>query len=246
MQKQSITPYIEVKGVSHRYNEVVVLDNVSCGIEKGSITAIIGPNGSGKTTLIRGILGLLSPTVGTITIEGKKPSEMRTHIGYVPQHLQFDRTLPITVNEFLKTYQCKDQKHRYKNIAQVLKEVGLKNQINQKIGTLSGGQFQRALIARAIFHEKDILVLDEPSAGIDIEGEHSLYELIERLHDEHGTTCIIISHDVAIVHRFADSVICLNKKKICQGTPSSTITPEVLKQLYGTDAGVYQHTHNHS
>ncbi len=243
MQKQSITPYIEVKGVSHHYNGMTVLDRVSCTIEKGSITAIIGPNGSGKTTLIRAILGLLSPTKGVITIEGKSPSEMRTHIGYVPQQLQFDRTLPITVNEFLKTYQCKDQKHRYKNIAQVLKEVGLGNQIHQKIGTLSGGQFQRALIARAIFHEKDILVLDEPSAGIDIEGEQSLYELIEHLHDEHGTTCIIISHDVAIVHRFADSVICLNKKKICQGTPSSTITPEVLKQLYGTDAGVYHHHH---
>ncbi|MBP9731981.1 MAG: metal ABC transporter ATP-binding protein [Candidatus Magasanikbacteria bacterium] len=243
MQKQSITPYIEVKGVSHQYNGIAVLDRVSCAIEKGSITAIIGPNGSGKTTLIRTILGLLSPTQGTILIEGKPPSEMRTHIGYVPQQLQFDRTLPITVNEFLKTYQCKDQKHRYKNITQVLKEVGLGGQINQKIGTLSGGQFQRALIARAIFHEKDILVLDEPSAGIDIEGEQSLYELIERLHDEHGTTCIIISHDVAIVHRFADSVICLNKKKICQGAPSSTITPEVLKQLYGTDAGVYRHHH---
>ena len=243
MQKQSITPYIEVKGVTHRYNEIAVLDNVSCTIAKGSITAIIGPNGSGKTTLIRGILGLLSPTQGTITIDGKRPSEMRTHVGYVPQQLQFDHTLPITVNEFLKTYQCKDQKHRYKNISQVLKEVGLEKQINQKIGTLSGGQFQRALIARAIFHEKDILVLDEPSVGIDIEGEQSLYELIERLHNEHGITCIIISHDVAIVHRFADSVICINKRKICQGTPSATITPEVLKQLYGSDAGIYHHHH---
>ncbi len=244
MQKnQHLTDYITVNNVTHEYHGVVVLDHISCTITKGSITAIIGPNGSGKTTLIRGIVGLLTPTAGTITIDGKKPSAMRTHIGYVPQQLQFDRTLPITVNEFLKAYQCRDQKHRYQQIIDVLREVGLEKQINQKIGTLSGGQFQRALIARAIFHEKDILVLDEPSAGIDIEGEHSLYELIERLHTEHAITCIIISHDVAIVHRFADSVICINKRTICQGTPSSTITPGVLKQLYGTDAGVYHHHH---
>jgi len=245
MQKEIKKHYIEVNNLSHHYDQMVVLDHISCTIEKGSITAIIGPNGSGKTTLIQTIVGLISPSEGVVTIDGKKPQDMRTHIGYVPQQLQFDRTLPITVEEFLTVYQCKGQDHRYKNIMNVLEEVGLEKQIHQKLGTLSGGQFQRALIARAIFHEKDILVLDEPSAGIDIEGEETLYQLIEKLNKEHGTTCIIISHDISIVHRFADMVICLNKRKICQGLPSSTITPEVLQELYGADAGVYHHHHTH-
>ncbi len=244
MQKKEMKKtYIEVKGVTHRYNQVVVLDDVSCAIEKGSITAIIGPNGSGKTTLIKAIIGLLAPNKGTITIAGKSPALARTTIGYVPQQLEFDRSLPITVEEFLKVYQCKGQDHRYKNIMSVLEEVGLEHEVHQKLGTLSGGQFQRALIARAIFHEKNILVLDEPSAGIDIEGEETLYHLIEKLNQKHKTTCIIISHDISIVHRFADNVICLNKRKICQGIPSTAITPEVLKELYGTEAGVYHHHH---
>jgi zinc transport system ATP-binding protein len=243
MQKKPVTPYITVSNLTHYYHQTVILENISCTIQKGSITAIIGPNGSGKTTLVKAIIGLLSPTTGTITIDDKSPSDMRTHIGYVPQKLEFDRTLPITVEEFLQVYQCKGQDHRYKNITEVLREVGLEKELKQKIGTLSGGQFQRALIARAIFHEKDIIVLDEPSAGIDIEGEQNLYEIIERLNRVQGITCIIISHDISIVHRFADTVICLNKKKICQGAPSSTITPEVLKQLYGPDAGVYHHHH---
>lgn len=238
-----IKPYIDIKNISHRYNQVTVLEHVSCGIQKGSVTALIGPNGSGKTTLVRAIIGLLSPTEGSITIEGKTPHEMRTHIGYVPQQLQFDRTLPITVEEFLAVYQCRDQGHRYKNIKDVLEEVGLKEERHQKLGTLSGGQFQRALIARAIFHEKDILVLDEPSTGIDIEGEGTLYSIIEKINKEHGTTCIVISHDISIVHRFADAVICINKKKICQGVPSLAITPKVLKELYGSGVGVYHHHH---
>ncbi len=244
MQKKiTIKPYITVTDVTHRYGDVSVLDHVSCTIEKGSLTAILGPNGSGKTTLVRAMMGLLTPTEGTIAIAGKKPEEMRTEIGYVPQQLQFDRTLPITVKEFLKVYKCRREGHRYKNIESVLAEVGLESHMDQKLGTLSGGQFQRALIARAIFHEKEILILDEPSAAIDAEGEETLYQMIEKLNRERGITCIIISHDIAMVHRFADSVICLNKEKICQGAPSSTITPKVLKQLYGSDAGVYHHHH---
>lgn len=244
MQEKKIKKaYIEVSHVTYAYGQVVVLDDISCSIEKSSITAIIGPNGSGKSTLVRAIIGLIRPNSGEILIDGKKPHEVRTEVGYVPQQLQFDRTLPITVKEFLNVYQCKGQEHRYKNIASVLEEVGLEGQMYQKIGTLSGGQFQRALIARALFHEKELLVLDEPSAGIDVEGEQTLYQLIEKLNRQHGTTCIIISHDISVVHRFADSVICLNKKKICQGLPSDAITPEVLQELYGSDAGMYHHHH---
>ncbi len=244
VQKKGIKKsYIEITHLTHRYTDAIVLDDISCSIEKGSITAIIGPNGSGKTTLIRAMVGLLSPTSGTITIDGKSAKEMRTSVGYVPQQLQFDRTLPITVEEFLKVYQCKGQDHRYKKIEDALRAVGLEQQIYQKLGTLSGGQFQRALIARAILHEKEILVLDEPSAGIDIEGEQTLYQLIQKLNKEHGITCIIISHDISIVHRFADTVICINKRKICQGIPSMAITPEVLEELYGSDMGVYHHRH---
>ncbi len=244
MQKKiSIKPYIEIKDVTHRYGTITVLDQISCTIEKGSLTAILGPNGSGKTTLVRAIMGLLTPDKGTITINGKNPKEMRTNIGYVPQQLQFDRTLPITVKEFLEVYTCTNTHHQHKDSTHILAEVGLTEHIHQKIGTLSGGQFQRALIARALLHKKDILILDEPSAAIDAEGEETLYQMIEKLNREHGITCILISHDITMVHRFADSVLCLNKEKICQGTPSDTITPDVLKKLYGSEMGMYHHHH---
>ena len=163
-------------------------------------------------------------------------------IGYVPQKFEFDHDVPITVYEFMALEKCRETKHSCTNIIRALKEVGLNNIEKNKLGELSGGQFQRVMIAKALLHEKAILIFDEPSTGIDIAGEQTIYDLIEKINKERGTTCLIVSHELNVVNKYANKVICLNKKMICSGTPETVITPKNLKKLYGIGAGLY-HTH---
>ncbi len=233
---------IEVKNLNYQFGDFVALDNVNFVVEKGGMTAIIGPNGSGKSTLLKNIVGLYEPTSGQVTINGQPPRKAVKQIGYVPQKFEFDRTIPITVYEFMALEKCGEARHGRANIQKVLAEVGLEDVEKRKLGELSGGQFQRVMIARALLHEKQILIFDEPSAGIDIAGERTIYDLIKEINKRRGTTCLIVSHELNIVNKYADKVICLNKKMICAGVPETVITPETLKQLYGIGAGLY-HTH---
>lgn len=225
--------YIVVNNLTHTYGDFVALNNISFGITKGDIVAIIGPNGSGKTTLLRYIVGLNSVKAGVVSIGGKSPKDMRKHIGYVPQHFTFDRTIPVTVQEFLALESCAKVSHGGKHINKALTAVGMQKLAEQKLGTLSGGQFQRVMIARALLHEKDVLIFDEPSTGIDVGGEQTIYDLIKQINKKHGTTCIIVSHDLNIVLSYVHSVICLNQSIVCQGSPKKVITPKKLKTLFG-------------
>lgn len=233
---------IVVKNLSYKFEDFIALDNVDFTIEKGDMTAIIGPNGSGKTTLLKNIIGVYEPTTGNVRIFGKKPSEVVRNIGYVPQKFEFDRDIPISVYEFMSLEKCKEKKHSCNNIQRSLEEVGLIGIEKNKLGELSGGQFQRVMIAKALLHEKDILIFDEPSTGIDIVGEQTVYDLIKKINKEKGTTCLIVSHELNVVNKYAKKVICLNKKMICSGAPETVITPENLKKLYGIGAGLY-HSH---
>ncbi len=233
---------IEVKNLTYKFNDFVALDNINFVIEQGDIIAIIGPNGSGKTTLLKNIIGVYKPTSGSVKIFGKQPHQIIKNIGYVPQKFEFDRDIPITVYEFMSLEKCGEVKHSCSNIHRALKEVGLNNLEKNKLGELSGGQFQRVMIAKALLHEKEILIFDEPSTGIDIVGEQTIYDLIKKINKEKGNTCLIVSHELNIVNKYANKVICLNKKMICSGTPETVITPKNLKQLYGIGAGLY-HTH---
>ncbi|MBU0660628.1 metal ABC transporter ATP-binding protein [Patescibacteria group bacterium] len=234
--------YIQVKNVTATFHETTALDHVSFDIQKGSIVAIIGPNGSGKTTLLKHIIGIETPQEGSVCIDGKSPKQMRHAIGYVPQKFDFDRSIPITVYEFMALDRCGTDKHGVNNIDRVLKEVGAMGVKNQKLGTLSGGQFQRVMIARSLLHQKEILIFDEPSTGIDMAGEETIYDLIVDINKKNNTTCIIVSHELNIVHKYAQQVLCLNKKKICYGVPETVITPETLTALFGHGAGLY-HSH---
>ncbi|NCD00999.1 metal ABC transporter ATP-binding protein [bacterium] len=234
--------YIEINNISYKYKESLVLRNISFNLKKGDILMIIGPNGSGKTTLLKNIIGLEKPTSGSVLIGNKLPRDVRENIAYVPQKFSFDSFVPVTVEEFMSLEKCGKKDHGFKNIKKSLSQVGIENLRKEYLSNLSGGQFQRVMIARAFLHEKDILVFDEPVTGLDIEGEKAIYDLILESNKKRKTTCIIVSHELNVVNKYATNVLCLNKKMICYGKPEASINSDNLYKLYGTSAGLY-HSH---
>ncbi len=217
-----------------------VLEDLSFSIPQGTIAAIIGPNGCGKTTLLKVLLGFLTPQQGKVEILGKPPRDARSGVAYVPQRFTFDRSFPITVLEFLQLSHpsCPPEK-----ITDYLNHLNIAATLNSKLGSLSGGQLQRVLIERSMLGDPTILFLDEPASGIDIAGEQTFYDLILHLHREHGCTVIMVSHELDVVATFADTVLCLNRKLVCQGRPEQVLTPDTLQRLYGKEASVYRHHH---
>lgn len=241
--KTSSTPAISVSGVTVAYDSEPVLERISFEIQSGEVVALIGPNGSGKTTLVKSILGIIRPKDGEIKIFGKRMDESRKRVGYVPQRFLFDRTFPISVREFLSLTLNADQKT--KRIQEVIKEVGLTTSVLDKtLGTLSGGQLQRILIAQAIMNKPDLLVLDEPSTGIDVIGEATFYDIVKNLNEKYHTTIVLISHDVAMVSNKVDQVICINKRLMCVGPPKKTLTKATLERVFGKSS-VFEHGHHH-
>jgi zinc transport system ATP-binding protein len=235
---------VSLRGLTVAYDENVVVDDVSFEIERGTVAAIIGPNGSGKTTLLKAALGLIEPRRGEVRIFGASIGEMRDRIGYVPQRLEFDLDFPITVSEFMnlaRHHHCPKSR-----IAEMLDEVGLKANIeNHLLGRLSGGQLQRVLIAQALLNEPWLLVLDEPSTGIDVVGEEAFFEIIRHLKLEHKTTILIVSHELAVVSKLVDTVICINKKMMCFGTPKTALTAETITRVFGEHKHLVEHEHKH-
>lgn len=235
-------PAIAVDQCSVELGGSVILDGVSFSVAQGEVAALIGPNGSGKSTLMRAVLGLVQPKSGSIKIFGKHLHAVRNMIGYVPQRFDFDREFPITVREFMDL-----ARHPHcpaSRITEKIKEVGLPPKVlDQRLGSLSGGQLQRALIAQAILNNPSILFLDEPSSGIDIAGEATLYEIISHLNQEHGTTILLVSHDIGLVSDMVDNVICVNRKLLCYGPPRSALTLRKMQEVFGPQEGFYEHGH---
>jgi len=236
---------LEVKNLSVGYNSHLAVKNISFSLEEGKTLALLGPNGAGKSTIFKAILGLL-PYQGDI-IWHKKPQ-----IGFVPQRFDFDKSIPVTVKEFMLLHANSNlqfwfpPKKIISDIKKKLTLVGAAGLLDRKIGELSSGQFQRILIARALFGRPNILLFDEPTADIDIEGEMTIYPLLRKLSKELGFTLIIISHDLNIVYDFADKVVCVNKKMMCFGAPKKILTPKQLNELYGEGVGFYvHHEHKH-
>ncbi len=237
--KHNTTPILDVRGLSVSFDNQEVLKDVSFSVNEGDVMAIIGPNGAGKTVLFRALIDL-------IPFNGEIKWREDARIGYVPQKLMEKAELPLTVKEFFalksKNLFFKDKKF-LELISRELKSVGLNNEIlNQELNHLSKGQFQRVLIAWAILGHPNVLLFDEPTAGIDIAGEGSIYNLLHKLQNERGMTVLIISHDLNIVYRYADKVLCLNKEGICFGEPAKALTSEQIERLYGESA-FYHHQH---
>lgn len=242
---------LTVENLCVKINNRHLVENVSFSVEEGNIVAIIGPNGAGKTTLVKAILGLIPFDTGTVTLFGHplKHNKSYTKVGYVPQSLEFDRTFPLTVSELLgftvpQTYSflLSSRKQQKNTINELLKTVGVRDLSDRAIGSLSGGELQRVMIAKAIVNNPKILFLDEPASGVDIEGQERFYDLVRRLNKENGLTIILISHDLNIVYRFADNVLCMNRRLICAGKPSETLTDEAIKSVYGEMMGAYIHS----
>lgn len=239
----SLVPAVSVRDVSVEYNGTTVLEGASFEVAQGEIAAIIGPNGSGKTTMMRAILGLSPLSSGEVRIMGKHLHAVRDLIGYVPQRFDFDRDFPITVREFLDL--GRHPHSPVSRIAHKAKEVGLPARVlDQRLGSLSGGQLQRVLIAQAILNEPAILFLDEPTAGIDVTGEATLYEIIQHLNTTHRVTVLMVSHDIATVSDMVHNVICVNKKMLCYGPPRDALTLHKMQEVFGPDQkGFYTHDH---
>ncbi len=217
----------------------IILDSVDLTVERGEIVTLIGPNGSGKTTLARVLLGLIEPDHGTVW---RQPGIV---IGYLPQRFSIDRSLPLTVDRFLRL----TARHRDRNIADALMEVGAAHLGGSDIGTLSGGELQRVMLARALLREPDLLVLDEPAQGVDFTGQIALYDLIGQIRHRHGCGILTISHDLHLVMAATDRVVCLNHHVCCMGEPEAVRrNPEYLA-LFGPAAAaglaIYAHHHDH-
>ncbi len=232
---------VSVKNLTVVLNNHRVLSDVSFDVAHGGITAVVGPNGSGKTTLVKAILGLISYT-GEITVLGKSPaglSRVAHRIGYVPQHLDFDRTMPVTVEELLGAHLL--DRNKKSGIREALDAVHANELRQRMIGVLSGGEFQRVLLALALLNKPEILFLDEPAAGVDVEGSAEFYGLLRDLRETRGITVVMVSHDIDVVFRHATMVLCINHALICQGTPHDTLTAETMSRLYGAEQALYPH-----
>ena len=228
---------IHVEGLSVRYGARTALSDVSLRIEPNEIVTIVGPNGSGKTSLLRAIIGAVKPLSGSIV----HASNLK--IGYVPQKLHIDETLPITVSRFLKL------PGGLADVDYALKQAGVPELEKEQLSQLSGGQFQRVLLARALIGKPNLLLLDEATQGLDQRGSASFYQQIETVRQATSCAVLMISHELHVVMSASDRVICLNGHVCCEGAPAAVASAPEYRALFGTGTGgalaLYRHEHDH-
>ncbi len=244
------SPIVQLDRVTVAFQDVLVLDEVSLTVPPGSFLAILGPNGAGKTTLLRVILGLVRPNAGTVRVFGKQPWELegeRSRIGYVPQVLSMDLNFPVRADEavLMGRYGRIGLLHRPSledraAADRAMERVGIADLAGRPIARLSGGQRQRVFLARSLANEPDLLLLDEPTTGVDPAAGESFYELLRQLHQS-GMTIIVVSHDVGVVASYVDGVACLNRRLVAHGLPEEVLGSEELAQMYGCDAMFFHH-----
>ena len=246
----AVTPIIQLDRVHVTFQDLLVLEDVSLSVTPGDFLAIIGPNGAGKTTLLQVILGLVRPAGGTVRVFGKAPWDLngeRRRIGYVPQVLSVDLNFPVRASEAVLM-------GRYGRIGLVrrpsfddraaarraMDRVGIADLADRPIARLSAGQRQRVFLARALANDPDLLLLDEPTTGVDVAATESLYELLRDLHED-GITVLVVSHDVGVVASYVDGVACVNRRLIAHGRPDEVLGSEELAQMYGCEAMFFHH-----
>lgn len=248
---------IALNDVSFSYGSATILKNLTFSVKRGDYLGIIGPNGGGKTTLLKIILGLLDPTAGTVQMFGKDVHSFkeRYRIGYVPQRAQeVEKSFPATVEEVVRSGRIARRglgrrlgKEDSEAIDHAMDLAQVTRYRDVRIGLLSGGERQRVSIARALAGAPDVLILDEPTTGIDIASERAFYDLLGRINKEHHLTIIFVSHDIDVVYHEAQSVLCLNHDMICHGLSSEILKEDVIRRLYGDRATVIPHNdHDHA
>ena len=227
-------PLLTVSGLEVSLGDLTIFRNLSFEVKQGEVVAVIGPNGSGKTILLKALIGLL-PHTGKISWSGE------AKIGYVPQKIDADRHLPVSARNLLeaKAHILKLPKRK---IEETIREVGLTPEaLRVPVGHLSGGQFQKILIAFALLGDPNVILFDEPTASLDELSEEHIYDLMHELQDKRGITFILVSHDLSIINRYATKVLCLSKENTCYGAPEEVLTSSILEKLYGAPHKFFHH-----
>jgi zinc transport system ATP-binding protein len=242
---------VDLEHVSVAYGPILAIEDVTFRVKRGQFVGVIGPNGSGKSTLLRVVLGLSKPIRGTVQVFGKPREKLGVdvqRIGYVPQLSTLDRSFPVRAGEVVLM-------GRYGRIGlmrrpgrgdreaarHALEQVGMSEFSERQIGRLSGGQLQRILVARALAAEPELLLLDEPTTGIDATTTESLYDLINKLNKDLGLTIILVSHDLNVVSKYVDTVACMNRRMATHGRPCEVLGSEMLKDIYGDGVMFFTH-----
>lgn len=238
------TPIFQMENVSYAYNGAPVLENVNLAVGERDFAYVVGPNGGGKTTLLKLLLGLIQPRQGTVRVYGDRPERQRRRLGYVPQSYAYDPLFPVRVIDVVlmgridRSRTIGPYRRRDRDIAlDALSQVEVQHFRNRPLGTLSGGERQRVLIARALAGEPDVLLMDEPTASLDLAVETELYKLLDSLHQR--MTVVMVSHDVGFVVPSVTKVICVNRRVFVHET--SRITSEIITEMYGSDIRMIRH-----
>ncbi len=243
-------PIIQLKGVTVTYGTVQALEDVNLTVPEGAFLAIIGPNGAGKTTLVRTILGLVKPLRGEVLVFGRPATalgRLRREIGYVPQMHTVDLRFPVLVEDVvmmgryarLGLFRRPGEADRAA-VERAMARVGVTDLRRRPLGDLSGGQRQRVFLARALATEPRLLVLDEPTTGVDAHTSRSLYELLRDFQQE-GITVLMVSHDIGVVSQYVDGVACVNRRLVAHGRPEVVLTDATLSEMYGCQAMFFHH-----
>lgn len=255
-------PILKVEGLTVYQGRTTAVRDVSFELLPRTNTAIVGPNGAGKSTLVQAILDLIERSAGNIEIFGRpigRLGNLRHHLGYMPQNFIFDRSFPISVSELVGLGWVKKQgdkgtrksffgvfqegSEKSAAVAEALRRTDAYHLRHQAIGTLSGGQLKRVLLAYCLVMPRRLLVLDEAFAGVDVQGAADFYSLLNELKQEEGWTVLQVSHDIDMVSRHCDRVICLNQTIVCTGVPEIALSPQNLLATYGPSFSRYQHHH---
>lgn len=247
-------PVIKVSNLTIYHGEYIAVESVSFQLASGTNTAIVGPNGAGKSTLIQAILGLIEHQAGEIQIfrhQIKSLGQLWHSIGYIPQKWPFDRSFPLSVAELVGLGYHRERflgfgkyaKRKREAVQYALEQVNLQDRAHQRIGVLSGGELKRVLLAYCLVVPRRLLVLDEAMAGVDATGEAKFADLLAKLQQEQAWTIVQVSHDLDMVSRYCDRVICMNRRLLCQGVPHVTLAPENIYRVYGSTLTRYFHQH---
>lgn len=221
---------LQVKNLNVKIDNQSIVENLSFQVRRGEVITILGPNGAGKTVLLKTLLGILP-------YEGEILWQPDIKLGYVPQRLPFIKDIPLSIQDFFRLKKSSEKEAKI-----LLHSVGFREDyVRKKIGDLSSGQFQRILIAWALVGNPQVLLFDEPTTGIDMMGEETVYNLLSRLKEERDLTILLVTHDLSVVYKFSTDVICMNKHMVCHGPPRKALSPESLRELFGEEVKFYQH-----
>ncbi|MGE8684376.1 MAG: zinc ABC transporter ATP-binding protein ZnuC [Acinetobacter sp.] len=230
----AVAPIVALQNVHVRIDERDILKNIDFSLHAKEIVTLIGPNGAGKSTLIKILLGIIKPTSGKII------SSQKLKFSYVPQKFNPSHSLPLRVCDLLALEKCDPQIKQ-----EIIRDTGIAKLTQSKVQQLSGGERQRVLIARALLRQPDILVLDEPMQGLDIQSEAELYDYVRSLPEKYGCAILMVSHDLQWVMQGTHRVVCLNKHICCSGLPENVQQHPEYQAIFGTNRVFYQHHHDH-